>query len=278
MTVSQTTSLNSQDIHYLASENSVKLSILLPVRNEGANIPVTVKMLNLFVSCSQEIIIIYDFPEDNSVPVVNNLIKQYPNITLLQNTQGAGVLNAVRTGIRESHGKYILIYPADEILPIFAINDMILLLDEGCDFINCTRYSYGGKRLGGNLISGIISRLGNKTFTFLAGSDLSDATTGIKMFRKSVFPLFSFEFAPIGWAFAFEMSVKAQLLDLKLGEVPLTSIDRLIGGVSTQNFKKWFIQYFRLYMWGILKLRFRNRSNDVYKIIRRPYPKNNMEK
>jgi len=240
------------------SDYPVKLSILLPVRNEGANLIITLKMFNSFISCNHEILIIYDFPEDNSIPVVTELQKQYKNVKLIHNALGPGVVNAIQIGIKHSEGKYILIYAADEIIPVFAINDMIKLLDTGCDFINCTRYSYGGRRLGGNVISGILSIIGNKSFSFLANSAFSDSTTGIKMFRRSIFHLFSFEFPPVGWAFAYEMSIKAQLYKLRLGEVPITSIDRLFGGNSTFKLNKWFFQYFKLFLWGIITLRRKN--------------------
>ncbi len=240
------------------TEFPVKLSILLPVRNEGANLPVTIKMFNSFISCIHEIIIIFDFPEDNTVPVVIELQKQYKNIKLIHNTLGPGVVYAIQMGIKHAEGEYILMYAADEILPVFSINDMVKLLDTECDFINCTRYSYGGRRFGGNIFSGVISSIGNELFSLLANSAFSDSTTGIKMFRKSIFHLFSFEFPPVGWAFAFEMSIKSQLYELRLGEVPLISIDRLFGGKSTLNFYKWFIQYSKLFVWGVVKLRHKN--------------------
>jgi len=43
----------------------------------------------------------------------------------------------------------ILIFAADEVGPVLAIEDMIALIREGCDFVSCTRYAHGGRRLGG---------------------------------------------------------------------------------------------------------------------------------
>ena len=53
------------------------------------------------------------------------------------------------------------------------------------------------------------------------------------MFRPELFEQLHLEARPIGWAVAFEMGIKAQLAGLKLGEVPIVSIDRLYGGKST---------------------------------------------
>src|ERR1041385_6269574 len=98
------------------------------------------------------------------------------------------------------------------------------------DFVSCTRYAHGGRRLGGSLVGGILSRAANWLFFRVARSPFTDATTGCKMFRRSDFERFRLESRPIGWAFAFEMAIKAQHLGLKPGEVPLVSIDRLFGG------------------------------------------------
>ncbi len=78
-------------------------------------------------------------------------------------------------------------------------------------------------------MGGLLSRLANFLFNHLSGSVLTDATTGIKMFRRSIFDQLHLEAQPVGWAVAFEMSIKARLNRLKLGEVPIISIDRLYG-------------------------------------------------
>src|ERR1041385_4790984 len=82
---------------------------------------------------------------------------------------------------------------------------------------------------------------------------ISDATTGCKMFRRDQFEKFHLESRPIGWAFAFEMAIKAQNLGLSLGEVPLVSIDRLFGGESSFRLGPWLLEYLRWFMWGLRK-------------------------
>ena len=73
------------------------------------------------------------------------------------------------------------------------------------------------------------------------------------MFRKSAFERFGLESRPIGWAFAFEMAIKAQHLGLGLGEVPLVSIDRLFGGQSSFKLGPWLVEYLRWFFWGLRK-------------------------
>jgi len=232
-----------------------KLSILIPVRNEGLNLRIMLKLLPAVVDVPHEVVVVYDFPEDDSVPVVLAMQGDYPNLHGVQNTLGKGVINALRAGVKAAKGEYVLIFAADEVGPVLAIDPMLELMESGCDFVSCTRYANGGRRLGGSLIGGILSRAANWMFYYVAGSALTDCTTGVKMFRRSAFELLNLEAKPVGWAVAFEMAIKAELLGLRLGEVPIISIDRLYGGTSTFQVGPWVREYLRWFMWGMKRLR-----------------------
>lgn len=233
---------------------SPDLTILIPVRNEGVNIPIMLKILDAIIDVRYEILVIYDSANDDTIPAVKKLKSRYPFVSLVRNNLGKGVVNALKSGIREAQGKYLLIFAVDEIGPVLAISDMIKLMDEGCDLVSCTRYAYGGRRLGGSFIQGLLSRLGNNLFRIISGTSLTDSTTGIKMFRKDMFNIISLQSKPVGWAVVFEMAVKAQAAGLKLGEVPIISIDRLYGGKSTFNLGPWLKEYIRWFIWGIVRL------------------------
>src|SRR5260370_19722084 len=104
---------------------------------------------------------------------------------------GSGVVNAIRAGRGASEGDVILIFAADEVGPVLAIEDMITLIREGCDFVSCTRYAHGGRRLGGSPVGAFLSFSANWLFYPVAGSPFTAAPNGIKMFRQEVFPSFN---------------------------------------------------------------------------------------
>jgi GT2 family glycosyltransferase len=228
------------------------------------------KILAAAVEVPHEILVVYDQPGDDSIPVVNKIQEDCPNVHLIHNTLGRGVINAIRAGVGAAQGDYILIFAADEVGPVLAIEDMLTLLDQGCEFVSCTRYAYGGRRLGGSLIGGALSHLANNLFHFIAGSVLTDSTTGIKMFRRSIFNQLPLEAKAIGWAVTFEMAIKAQLAGLKLGEVPIVSIDRLYGGKSTFRLGPWFVEYLRWFVWGAIRLRRMSRAERSITPVRVP--------
>lgn len=227
------------------------LSILLPVRNEGVNLKLMLKILRVIVEESHEVIVVHDSIDDDSIPVVREIQSSYPELLLVHNTLGAGVVNAIRAGIEAAKGRYILIFAADEVGPVLAIENMVDLMNDNCDFVSCTRYAHGGRRLGGSWIGGFLSRGANWLFHCLSRSPFSDATTGIKMFRRDIFYKLNLECRPIGWAVAFEMAIKAQHAGLRLGEVPIVSIDRLYGGKSTFRLGPWIGEYSRWFLWGL---------------------------
>jgi glycosyltransferase involved in cell wall biosynthesis len=238
-----------------APSTAPRLSILLPVRNEGINLKIMLKILRAVLEIPHEVVVICDSPDDTSIPVVEAMHKEYPNLRLVHNTSGRGVIKAIRAGVDAACGEYILIFAADEVGPVLAIEDMLHLIDEGCDFVSCTRYAHGGRRLGGSVLGQILSRIANRLFHLISGCALTDATTGIKLMRRSVFYQLHLEARPVGWAVAFEMSMKAQLGNFKMGEVPIISIDRLYGGASTFRPGPWTVEYLRWFIWGSMRLR-----------------------
>ncbi len=230
------------------------LAIVLPVLNEGINLRIMLKILRATVDVPHEVLVVCDSPDDDSIPVVEKMQRDYEHVRVVHNTLGRGVINAIRAGVSAAKSDVILIFAADEVGPVLAIDDMLELIREGHDFVSCTRYAHGGRRLGGSAVGGVMSRTANRLFSRVAGSALSDATTGIKMFRKSVFADLALESKPVGWAVAFEMSIKAQLRGLKLAEVPIVSIDRLYGGKSTFKLGPWTVEYLRWFLWGATRL------------------------
>ncbi|MFO1497491.1 MAG: glycosyltransferase [Verrucomicrobiota bacterium] len=227
------------------------LSILLPVRNEEMNLRVMLRIIQTVLESPHEVLVIHDTADDRSVPVVREAQPKYPGLRLVHNRLGRGVINAVRAGVAEARTNIITVLCADDTGPVLVVDDMFALIREGCDFVSCTRYAYGGRRLGGSRIGGLFSRTANWLFYYLARSPFTDATTGLKMFRREMFDRMQLESRPIGWAVAFEMAIKAQHLGGKLGEVPLVSIDRLFGGQSSFRLGPWLVEYMRWFLWGL---------------------------
>ena len=231
------------------------LSIIIPVFNEKESLSLMIKILNSTLEFDNEIIIVYDSEEDNSIPAAKKLQKNFNNIILVHNKLGRGVKYALKAGVEKSKYNNILITAVDEVFPILSIDKMLnMIVNEKYDFISGTRYKNGGKRLGGSFIGHCLSLLANKSFSLITAFPLSDLTTGIKMFKKSFYNRIEISSNPVGWVFAFELSIKAYVMNLKIGEVPLISVDRLFGGESTFKLGKWVKEYLKCYFWGLKQI------------------------
>src|SRR3972149_1998022 len=91
----------------------MKLSIVMPVYNEGEVIDKTIRRVETVVKTPHELLIVYDMDEDTTVPPVKKLQKKFKNVKLIKNIYGRGALNALKTGIKKASGDALCIMMAD---------------------------------------------------------------------------------------------------------------------------------------------------------------------
>jgi len=234
--------------------NNPDLSIILPVFNEKESISIMINILEFNIDFNHEIIMVYDNDDDNTIDEINKLQLKFSNIHLIKNEK-IGAKNAFLTGLKHSKSDIILLTAVDEIFPITSYKKMFDLIKyQNYDLISGTRYSNGGKRYGGSLIGHFLSYLANKIIFYCTKFPLSDATTGIKMFKKEIMNNIILESKNIGWAFAFELSLKSYKNKNKISEIPLKSVDRLFGGSSSFKVGSWIIEYLKWFFWSFKNL------------------------
>lgn len=234
-----------------AKKSRIMISVVLPVFNEGKNIAKQVEAIEKKLDFDHEVLIVYDFDEDDTVPVARNLIKKYKNVRLVKNIFGRGIINAVKTGFKKSVGDCIVVMPADLADNPVTINKMYKKIKEGFDVVCATRYGRGGAKVGGPIIKSLLSRLAGLATPLLLGIPTTDIANGFKMYRREVIGAIKIE-STGGWEFATEVIIKAHHAGFKIGEVPTVWRDRL-SGKSKFKMAKWLPKYLRWYLWGIYK-------------------------
>ena len=96
------------------SEGSPTLSVVVPVYNEAENItPVLRNLVAAVHAKPYEVLIVYDFDADTTVPVVQRLLTEMPQLRLQRNDLGRGVLNAVRKGFQVAKAPFVVVMMAD---------------------------------------------------------------------------------------------------------------------------------------------------------------------
>lgn len=225
------------------------ISIILPVFNEGKNIKKQIDAIKKSVVASHEVLIVYDFDEDDTVPVVKKLQKKLNNVKLVKNIFGRGVIPAVKTGFEKAQGDYLVVMPADLADNPKTIEEMYDKIQEGYDIVCATRYAKGGKKIGGGFLKTMLSRVAGLATPLFLGIPITDVANGFKMYRKRVIDTISIE-SDGGWEFAMEMVIKANKLGFKISEVPTVWRDRA-QGKSKFRLLKWLPKYIRWYLLGV---------------------------
>jgi dolichol-phosphate mannosyltransferase len=227
-----------------------KLGIIIPVYNEAGNICETIRAIESNVKTPHVIYIVYDFDEDNTLPIVKMLQEEGGDLTLLKNPAGQ-VVNAIRTGLREAKEKYLLVTMADCSDDYGVVDQMVLLAEEGYDVVCGSRYSRGGKQIGGPIIKKTLSRVAGMSLRYLARVPTSDVTNSFKLYRKAMMDAMTIE-SDGGFEIGMEIVIKAHFAGYKVTEIPCTWRDRS-QGTSRFRFFHWLPKYIRWYFFAFHK-------------------------
>ncbi len=224
-----------------------ELSIVLPVHNEAENVASVLRGLTRAVRTSHEILVVYDFDEDSTVPVVRALQSDLPHVRLQRNSRGRGVLNAMRAGIDAARGELVLISMADGSDEPEVVDRMVELARGGADVVAASRYVPGGRQLGGPRLKGSLSRAAGLSLHLLAGLTIHDATSNFRLYRRPFLESVTIQSrAGFELALELELTVKAHRAGFWLAEVPTTWRDRS-AGTSGFQLRRWLPQYLRWY-------------------------------
>lgn len=223
-----------------------EVSIVVPVYNEGEAVEPVIRALDARVRAPHEILVVYDFDGDTTVPAIHRLSAELPDVRGLRNDLGRGVLRAMRAGIAASAGRFVVISMADGSDEPERIDQMLRLARDGADVVAASRYMRGGHQVGGPTIKRVLSRAAGLTLHWFAGVSTHDATNNFKLYRRSYLTTVTIE-STAGFELALELTVKATLAGRRVAEVPTTWRDRS-AGESNFQLRTWLPHYVRWYL------------------------------
>jgi len=223
-----------------------ELSIVLPVYNEGEAVEPVLRGLASGVKTEHELVVVYDFDGDTTVPVIDRLAAEIPAIRGLRNELGRGVLNAMKAGIAGTQAPYVLISMADGSDEPHIVDHMVALGRGGADVVSASRYMPGGRQVGGPLLKRLLSRTAGVTLHWFAGVATHDPTNNFKLYARRYLDTVTIE-SHAGFELALELTVKATMAGRQVAEVPTTWRDRT-AGKSNFRLRQWLPQYLRWYL------------------------------
>src|SRR5213080_4980911 len=121
-----------------AESDAPELSVVMPVFKEGDSVEPVLRALTAAISAPHEILVVYDFAEDPTVPVIDRLSLELPSVRGLRNDLGRGVLNAMKAGMAAARGPYVLVSMADGSDEPAVVDDMVALARRGADVVSAS--------------------------------------------------------------------------------------------------------------------------------------------
>lgn len=228
----------------------MKLSIIIPVYNEENYIEeVIARVKNAPVKITKEIIIVDDGSSDKTVQILKRyLLDREIKIKFLKKNIGKG--NAIREGLAESCGDFVLIQDADLEYSVDDYPALLKPLIEGrAQIVYGSRFK--GKIQGMHWPNYLANRILVFVANLLYGLKLTDEATAYKAFRSEVIkkiPLKCehFEFCP-------EVTAKLAKRGFKIFEVPISYSARDFRGGKKIKLKDAFEA-----LWTLVKYRFKD--------------------
>ena len=197
--------------------NNMKLSVIMPVYNERNTLQEVVERV-LAVPLQIELICVDDGSRDGSREILGELQTKYPQLRIFLQPKNMGKGAALRRGIQEASGDFVIIQDADlEYDPSDYSNLLGPLIQGKADVV------YGSRFLGSgpHRVLYFWHSVGNSVLTLLSNCltniNLSDMETCYKVFRREIIQSISIEEDRFG--FEPEITVKIAKRHLRIYEV-----------------------------------------------------------
>ena len=208
----------------------MKISVCIPMYNERSIIADTARTLYDYMSehfpkGEWEVLFSDDGSRDGSADIVRSL--GLPGIRVVGYDVNRGKGSAVRHAMLEAAGEIIMFTDADLAYGTDIIGQLVDLFgsNPGADIIIGSRNISADGYAGYTLLRKIASKTYIKILGLVGGFKLTDSQCGCKAFRNSAAKKIFSRCEVDGWAFDFEVILRAQKYKFKIIEMPVKIIN-----------------------------------------------------
>ena len=224
----------------------LRVSVVIPVYNEGENIIACLTRILRELELPAEVLLVHDMPDDTTVPYAQKIADRDPRVRTVLNTYGRGPANAIRFGIDAARGTVAVVTMADGCDDPRQIDELARLVDRGVVVAAASRYMPGGQQVGGPRLKRLMSRWAGRSLHRLARVGTRDATNSFKAYSTAFVREVGIE-SRTGFEIGLELTAKATRLRLPVAEIPTIWLDRQLGesrfdlGRFLPGYLRWYL-------------------------------------
>jgi glycosyltransferase involved in cell wall biosynthesis len=217
----------------VAPTRPVTVTILLPTYNEATALPIVladvVAITQSTTAAKYEIIVVDDGSTDDSLAIA----RKFP-VRVIRHRHNRGKGAAVRSGLAQATGSFIVVMDADATYPASAIPRVVELLAQ-YDLVRCSRPR-------NTATMPLLNRMGNRMFdlllSFSHGLDGSDHLSGLYGLRREA--VLRMRLESEGFDIEAEIGIKARVRGLRTTAFPIEYGERL-GDKKLHAWKDGFL-------------------------------------
>lgn len=162
------------------------LSVVIPAYNEATRLPTSLtRVMQYMEGCSYpyEVLVVDDGSDDATADIVEELGTRHPHLRAVRNPhRGKGY--AVRTGMLQARGRFVLYSDADFSAPIEEIEKLLPFLEGKFDIAMGSREGAGSARYDEPGYRHLMGRVFNTFVRVVALPQFNDTQCGFKAFRR----------------------------------------------------------------------------------------------
>jgi len=205
---------------------NVFLTVIVPVFNEEQRVEIAVPRLFQYLEQEfgkWEVLYIDDGSTDNTYQLLSRIQQEHPGLRVIRSKKNLGKGNAIRLGLQEAKGDFVMFSDADFSTPIEETGKLLDALHKNHDIAIGSRglkasnievrQSWARENMG---------KMFNRIIRAILPLKISDTQCGFKMFRKESLLIILPRMQMNGFAFDVEMLMIGQIHGMRIAEIPVT--------------------------------------------------------
>ncbi len=201
------------------------LSLVIPLYNEESCLNKNLETIKAYLDTLKkdyEIILVNDGSTDNTASIIEEIVRDTQRVRFLNSLLNKGKGHAVKSGVLDATGKYIVSTDADLAVPVHFISRCLKRLERGIPMVIGSRHlPQSSLRVREHLVRQFLGGVFRRLAQLSLGLRVSDITCGLKGFEKEA-ALDIFSRSRIErWGYDAEIIFLAQKLGYAIGEIPV---------------------------------------------------------